>query len=302
MKLAISILSLAFAALPIQTFSQESYPKSQGGSLVLPQGAVSFADEVVLFEEGRPHSSNDWVRRPTHAIGAPDHPDVGGNGASVTLGCKGRLVLAFTDNALIDINGPDLHVWEVGPDVEPTRLAISKDATNWIEIGVIQGATASVDISRFVETGDTFRYVSLQDENCIGRNYEYPGADIDAVAAIGTVARIVFDGSVLFAVDKADLTSEAEEVINNFIATLDLGEVAKLEIVGHTDSSGSNAYNLELSQRRADSVRKYLTGIRVLEGLAIEARGAGENEPAASNETAAGRQTNRRVEILYRDD
>jgi outer membrane protein OmpA-like peptidoglycan-associated protein len=70
-----------------------------------------------------------------------------------------------------------------------------------------------------------------------------------------------------------------------------------LEVEGHTDSIGSDDYNQRLSERRADSVRSYL----VQQGLpasSIAARGFGESRPVASNDNAAGRQQNRRVEII----
>jgi hypothetical protein len=67
-------------------------------------------------------------------------------------------------------------------------------------------------------------------------------------------------------------------------------------VVGHTDSVGSDAYNQGLSERRAASARSYLIGAG-LESGRVRAVGMGENEPIASNDTDAGRQQNRRVEI-----
>jgi OOP family OmpA-OmpF porin len=68
-------------------------------------------------------------------------------------------------------------------------------------------------------------------------------------------------------------------------------------IDGHTDNVGSDAYNLDLSQRRAEAVRAFLVqnGIR---GTRVTAQGQGESSPVASNTTEAGRQQNRRVEIV----
>ena len=67
-------------------------------------------------------------------------------------------------------------------------------------------------------------------------------------------------------------------------------------VEGHTDSRGSDSYNLNLSDRRAASVRTYLTG-KGLSNSRIQSRGFGEVRPIATNETEAGRQTNRRVEL-----
>ena len=155
------------------------YTDSRGTQVRLSLGDFSFADEVVHFEEGTPSARYKKDSRPEDALGAPDHVGEASIG-DVTLGCGGVLALKFVDNVLIDIDGPDLYVFEVGPAVEPTVVAISKDGQEWIELGEISGGEASIDISPFVKPGDEFRYVGLIDlkTHCDG---DYPGADIDAV-------------------------------------------------------------------------------------------------------------------------
>ena len=71
---------------------------------------------------------------------------------------------------------------------------------------------------------------------------------------------------------------------------------ANFLIEGHTDSRGSDSYNLKLSNERAASVRDYLTTIG-MDGARLTSKGFGEERPIATNNTAAGRQQNRRVEI-----
>ena len=70
----------------------------------------------------------------------------------------------------------------------------------------------------------------------------------------------------------------------------------KIEIAGHTDSQGNNDYNLDLSQRRAESVKKYLIDHGVSKRR-LEAKGYGETLPIASNDNTEGRKLNRRTEI-----
>ena len=70
----------------------------------------------------------------------------------------------------------------------------------------------------------------------------------------------------------------------------------QVEIGGHTDSLGSNAYNQKLSQRRAESVKTYLSE-RGVDANRMEVKGYGEAEPVAPNDTAEGRELNRRVEL-----
>ncbi len=98
---------------------------------------------------------------------------------------------------------------------------------------------------------------------------------------------------VKFATNSAELLPESIPVLENAIATLKRYPEVNIEVAGHTDSRGSDAYNLDLSARRAESVLKYLREGGVSNTLT--SRGYGETEPIASNDTDDGRQQNRRV-------
>ena len=102
---------------------------------------------------------------------------------------------------------------------------------------------------------------------------------------------------VLFEFDRADLKPGALRVLAPLIAYLKENPDREVALEGHTDSVGSDAYNLELSRRRAEAVRDLLiqSGIS---GERIVAQGLGESYPVASNATEAGRLQNRRVEII----
>lgn len=264
---------------------------------MLPMGDISFADRVVAFHEGSPASRQLDARDPEGAIGPLDFDFAADTGRYVTLGCRGSIVLAFSDNALIDQPMADLHVWEIGPDAEPTRLEISANAEDWIEVGRIAGGTASVDIADFVSPGDSFRFVRLTDIDCLGRDGDWPGADIAAVAAVGTALRLALEGSVLFDFDNAELKPGAGEALDSLIDKLDELDFSRLAIIGHTDARGADAYNLALSQRRAWAVADYLTP-RIAPDVSLDISGRGESEPVESNQTDEGRAANRRVEII----
>lgn len=129
----------------------------------------------------------------TEAIGAPDFTPAQGDLGFVSLGAGGIIILQFTDNYLTGSDSPalDLHIFEIGPDVEDTFVAISKDGNQWFEIGKVFGATSSIDIDLFgFGSQDFFSYVRLTDDpserQTVGRTV---GADIDAVGAITTVRR-----------------------------------------------------------------------------------------------------------------
>jgi OOP family OmpA-OmpF porin len=103
-------------------------------------------------------------------------------------------------------------------------------------------------------------------------------------------------GDVLFETDKAGLKPGAQQRLYELVRFLLAHPDRKVVVEGHTDSRGSESYNLDLSQRRAESVRAFLTRSGVDSGR-ISAQGYGESYPVASNETSAGRLQNRRVEI-----
>jgi len=96
-----------------------------------------------------------------------------------------------------------------------------------------------------------------------------------------------------FAFDKSDLTSTHRGILIDVAGKLSGKE--NLEIVGHTDSKGSKAYNQKLSERRAQAVADFLRTFGVKNNMSVS--GMGETQPVADNATDAGRAQNRRVEI-----
>ncbi len=121
-----------------------------------------------------------------------------------------------------------------------------------------------------------------------------PGERVSLLGC-GTGDVIVLHG-VNFEHDQARLTVNAQSILDQVVSELSRYPDIQIEIGGHTDSVGSDAYNQRLSERRAASVVDYLSG----EGIArdrMSAAGYGEAQPVADNETAEGRERNRRVEL-----
>jgi len=114
-----------------------------------------------------------------------------------------------------------------------------------------------------------------------------------APLAVGTKVRL---NNLFFDTAQATLRSESRAELDRLAAFLRDNPSITLEIGGHTDSEGSDASNQRLSERRAQSVVDFLTGAGVTASR-LRARGYGESEPVASNDTADGRQQNRRVEF-----
>ena len=108
---------------------------------------------------------------------------------------------------------------------------------------------------------------------------------------------ITLSGSVLFASNKSTLLPEAKKRLTQVTAALLETKERRLEVQGYTDSQGKDAYNVDLSQRRADAVRVHLIAGGYPPDL-ITAKGAGKASPVADNSTPEGRANNRRVEIV----
>jgi len=149
-------------------------------------------------------------------------------------------------------------------------------------IGAVLGGTAGALIGR------------RMDQKAAELRRRLPDATIERV---GEGILITFDSGILFDFDSAELRPEARTNLSNLATTLeDMEDDAVLMVVGHTDATGAESYNLRLSERRAEAAESFL----VLAGVrseAVRAVGMGESEPVATNETEAGQQENRRVEV-----
>jgi outer membrane protein OmpA-like peptidoglycan-associated protein len=117
-----------------------------------------------------------------------------------------------------------------------------------------------------------------------------------SVTRIGDNITLNMPGNVTFATDSSDLSPGFFDVLNSVGKVLVKFNQTVVEVAGHTDSTGSDAYNQSLSERRAASVARYLQGQGVDTQRMITV-GLGESMPIADNSTAEGRQANRRVEI-----
>ncbi len=112
----------------------------------------------------------------------------------------------------------------------------------------------------------------------------------------GDQIKLIMPGNITFATDSANIASGFYQPLNNLAGSLKEFNQNQIEIVGYTDSTGSRQHNMDLSQRRAQSVATYLTSQGV-SGANLSARGAGPDNPIASNGDVNGRAQNRRVEV-----
>jgi outer membrane protein OmpA-like peptidoglycan-associated protein len=120
-----------------------------------------------------------------------------------------------------------------------------------------------------------------------------PGAIVERV---GEGLQVTFDSGLLFDFDSDVLRTEARSNLATFAKSLDKYPGTDVLVVGHTDNKGTDEYNASLATRRAASSRSFLASQGVVSSR-LRSVGRGEAEPIASNDTDAGRQANRRVEI-----
>ncbi len=122
--------------------------------------------------------------------------------------------------------------------------------------------------------------------------------DLDgaSIERVGEGIKITFESGILFDVDKADLKPVAKQNISELSETLKKYEDTNILIEGHTDDTGAEQHNQNLSERRAASVAEYLNSLGVSKSR-VTTTGYGELQPIAENTSTSGREQNRRVEV-----
>ncbi len=183
-------LLFSFSIFLLFTFSAsaqttKTYVDSRGNEVVLPLGVLSFADKALMMKNGKPPSKGKHSDK-NNALNEPDFKE-DEDFSATSLGRGGELVLEFTNNSIVDMEGPDIYVFEVGSGIEPTHVFISKDLKDWIHLGKIGGGTTAIDIADKVEKDEAFYYIKLIDAMSSWYMGPTAGADIDAVAAIGSI-------------------------------------------------------------------------------------------------------------------
>ena len=168
-------------------------------------------------------------------------------------------------------------------------------------LGILTGKGGKDKLDRAVVGGA----IGAAAGGLIGHNLDRQAAELQAelndsrirVVNEGNQLRVVMPNGILFATDSASVQGSIQNDLYTVADNLNRYPNTRVEVVGHTDNTGSAAYNQDLSERRAAAVASILRSAGVSGGR-IASYGRGESAPVASNLTADGQAQNRRVEIL----
>ncbi|MCK4233891.1 OmpA family protein, partial [candidate division WOR-3 bacterium] len=170
--------------------------------------------------------------------------------------------------------------------IEKIKLSVTSDATGFFKFKDLEPDVYEIKVeAEDYETGFYLEVISAGEKNVVEIEMLKRGM-------VFTIKGINFD------FNKSTIKPESYPIIDEAAAILTRHPEISVEIQGHTDSVGSDAYNLKLSDARANSVRDYLIRVHHIEASRLFAHGYGESRPIADNSTDEGRAQNRRVDFL----
>jgi len=188
-----------------------------------------------------------------------------------------------------------------------TQESKTSQATKGAGIGAVAGAVLGAAVADSHEgalagavlgsaVGGGIGYYQDQQEMRLRQELEGTGV---RVQRIGDDIRLIMPGNITFATDSTRIDGGFYPVLDSLAKVLIKFDQTLVDVEGYTDSTGSFEYNQELSEERAQAVANYLMSVGV-DRVRLNVRGYGERNPIASNDSAAGRALNRRVEVKIR--
>jgi outer membrane protein OmpA-like peptidoglycan-associated protein len=237
-----------------------------------------------------------------------------GTGIKTEIGIFGASMFAFDSAELNDEGKAAIEAYrkKLGPELTDAFMVVivgHTDNTGDFDHNMQLSYNRAVSVADYlIATGADAKKIRT-----IGRGPEEPIAsndtregrmenrrvDVAVIAELRALDRVVFPNAIVFKRDSADLDEQGKEFLKRNIATTRelMQRATFIEVVGHTDDKWETDYNMELSLKRAASVRDFLVSQGV-DASKMVATGMGEAMPIVSNATRAGRAQNRRVEIL----
>ena len=181
--------------------------------------------------------------------------------------------------------------------VKGTAIGVGGGAAVGAGVGKIAGNTALGAIIGAAVGGTAGALIGKKmDKQKKELEASIPDATVETVNN-GEAIKVTFDSGILFATNSSTVSDASKSALRNFASSLNSNPDTNIKIIGHTDNTGRVEYNQTLSEKRAKSVYDYLLNQSVSSNR-MQFEGKGITDPVADNSTAAGRQQNRRVEIL----
>jgi len=215
------------------------------------------------------------------------------DGHTVEYGLKNDVLGTKGDFPITSYAGKVLHV---SMALNKTRIRIYLDQTKVLDLP--RALTPGMRTNFFLNSNQIVPAAEL--DMYVG-NVRIASAETDARSLL--VKQLMESGKavtndILFDVNSDVIKSQSYDVVNQFGDALKANPTLKIKITGHTDSDGNASNNMELSKKRAASVKKYLLANYSINDSRIETDGKGATQPVADNSTATGKAKNRRVEFL----
>jgi len=215
-------------------------------------------------------------------------------GALLLISCPSLLAqsakcpvkILITNYELVPQEGE--QIWLVGQTNGTTAKGVS-NAKGEVSLEVNGGDKYDIKVKSI---GDALEYSTVEVPT-LAENQRYGTLSINIKYELPKTFTL---NNVLFDTGKSTLRPSSYKELNELVELLTLKKNMEIELGGHTDSEGSEASNMQLSQGRADAVKKYLIS-KGISASRIASVGYGETRPVASNDTATGRQANRRTEV-----
>jgi len=201
---------------------------------------------------------------------------------------------------VLAIAAPNLSCSSMSNTKKGAGIGAATGGTIGAIIGHQTGNTAVGAIIGAAVGGAAGAYIgNYMDKQAAEIQRDLEGAKVERV---GEGIKITFDSGILFDVNKAELKQASRDDLTRLAGILNKYPDTNILLEGHTDATGTEEWNLELSRLRAQSVANYLAGQQVME-TRFTTMGYGEAQPIATNDTTDGRQANRRVEVaIYAND
>ena len=210
--------------------------------------------------------------------------------STTLLGCATQPAGSRDNRATTDRNNAKIGaiVGAVAGAIVGGQLDDDGNRDKGMILGAIAGAATGAGIGNYMDKQEQeFRDALAAEQR---------RSEIEIERVREDLLKLTFDNEVTFDLNRADIKPSFSNSLNKVAEVMQKYQ-SKGEVVGHTDSTGSESYNQALSERRAASVASYLTRSGV-SAASLRSSGRGEYEPRESNATEAGRALNRRVEVF----